>query len=94
MVRKYLCNVNFPKGESMAKRKGVETKAALLQQHFKGDLKKVDEAELDDWCKDNLQKNRDYYSKQYSPWAAEGLSPLDWFDRKIKDREEKLRQAA
>jgi hypothetical protein len=78
----------------MAKRKGVETKAALLQQHFKGDLKKVDEAELDDWCNDNLQKNRDYYSRQYSPWAAEGLSPLDWFDRKIRDREEKLQEAA
>ena len=30
----------------MAKRKGVETKAALLQQHFKGDLKKVDAARV------------------------------------------------
>lgn len=78
----------------MTKRRGVETKSALLQQHFKGDLKKVDEAELDEWSKENTQRNRDRYSLQYSPWEYEGLSPLEWFDRKIRDREEKLQQAA
>ena len=30
----------------MAKRKGIETKAALLQQHFKGELKREDENEF------------------------------------------------
>jgi hypothetical protein len=78
----------------MTKRRGVETKAALLQQHFKGDLKKVDEAELDEWSKENTQRNKNRYNQQYSPWEHEGLSPLEWFDRKIRDREEKLQQAA
>ncbi len=78
----------------MAKRKGIETKAALLQQHFKGDLKKVDEAELGEWSKERLQKNREYFVRQQSPWVAEGLSPLEWFDKNIKDREEKLQKAA
>jgi len=86
--------LTFPNEDNMAKRKGIETKAALLQQHFKGDLKKVDEAELGEWSKENLQQNRDFYAKQYSPWTAEGLSPFDWFDKKIKDREEKLQKAA
>ena len=40
----------------MAKRKGIETKAALLQQHFKGEIQKTDENELGDWSKENIQK--------------------------------------
>ena len=84
----------FYAGENMAKRKGIETKAALLRQHFNGDLKKVDEAELDEWSKDRLQRNREYSIHQTSPWIAEGLSPFEWFDKKIKDREEKLQKAA
>ena len=43
----------------MAKKKGIETKAALLRQHFNGELKKVDEAELGEWSKERIQQNRD-----------------------------------
>lgn len=84
----------FRLGDKMAKRKGIETKAALLRQHFNGDLKKADEAELGEWSKEKLQHNRDMYIRQQSPWVAEGLSPIEWFDKKIKDREERLQKAA
>ena len=56
----------------MAKRKGIETKAALLQQHFKGELQKADENELGEWSHENIQKNRERYMKQHFPWYAEG----------------------
>jgi hypothetical protein len=56
----------------MAKRKGIETKAALLQQHFKGELKREDENELGDWSKENIQKNKERYIRQHFPWIYEG----------------------
>jgi len=56
----------------MAKRKGIETKAALLQQHFKGELRKENENELGDWSNENLKKNRERYMRQHFPWLAEG----------------------
>ena len=56
----------------MAKRKGIETKAALLQQHFKGELKREDENELGEWSHENIQKNRERYMKQHFPWYVEG----------------------
>ena len=59
----------------MAKRKGIETKAALLQQHFKGEHQKADENELGDWSAENLRKNRERYMKQHFPWYAEGYKP-------------------
>ena len=56
----------------MAKRKGIETKAALLHQHFRGELQKADENELGDWSHENLQKNRERYMRQHFPWLMEG----------------------
>jgi len=56
----------------MAKRKGIETKAALLQQHFKGELRKENENELGDWSNENLKKNKERYMRQHFPWLAEG----------------------
>ena len=56
----------------MAKRKGIETKAALLQQHFKGEIQKTDENELGDWSKENIQKNRERSIRQHFPWVYEG----------------------
>jgi hypothetical protein len=56
----------------MAKRKGIETKAALLQQHFKGELRKEAENELGDWSHENIQKNRERYMRQHFPWLVEG----------------------
>lgn len=56
----------------MAKRKGIETKAALLQQHFKGELRKEDENELGDWSQENIKKNRERYMRQHFPWLVEG----------------------
>jgi len=56
----------------MAKRKGIETKAALLQQHFKGELQKADENELGDWSAENLRKNRERYIRENFPWLLEG----------------------
>jgi hypothetical protein len=56
----------------MAKTKGIEKKAALLQQHFKSDLQKADENELGEWSQENLQKNRERYILQHFPWLREG----------------------
>jgi hypothetical protein len=56
----------------MAKRKGIEKKAALLHQHFKGELQKQDENELGEWSHENLQKNREKYLRQNFPWLYEG----------------------
>ena len=56
----------------MAKRKGIETKAAILQQHFKGELRKENENELGDWSAENIQKNRERYMRQHFPWLVEG----------------------
>ena len=56
----------------MAKRKGIATKAALLQQHFKGELQRADENELGDWSQENLKKNRERYMRQHFPWLVEG----------------------
>ena len=56
----------------MAKRKGIETKAALLQQHFKGELRKENENELGDWSNENLKKNKERYMRQHFPWLMEG----------------------
>ena len=56
----------------MAKRKGIESKAALLQQHFKGELQKADENELGEWSHENIQKNRERYMRQHFPWLVEG----------------------
>ena len=56
----------------MAKRKGIETKAALLQQHFKGELRKENENELGDWSNENLKKNKERYMRQHFPWLVEG----------------------
>ena len=55
----------------MAKRKGIETKAALLQQHFKGELRKADENELGEWSHENIQKNRERYIRENFPWLLE-----------------------
>ena len=71
----------------MAKRKGIETKAALLQQHFKGELKEIDENELGDWSKENIQKNRERYIRQHaesvgfeSTFSHDGAGDLSWLE--------------
>ena len=60
------------RGEVMAKKKGIASKAALLQQHFNGELKKENENELGEWSHENLQKNRERYIRQNFPWLYEG----------------------
>lgn len=56
----------------MAKTKGIEKKAAILHQHFKGELKKENENELGEWSQENIQKNREKYIRQHYPWLIEG----------------------
>jgi hypothetical protein len=68
----------------MAKRKGIESKAALLQQHFKGELQKVDENELGDWSKENLAKNRLKMLEKEAPWVLKNMSISDYYDHYIK----------
>jgi hypothetical protein len=56
----------------MAKTKDIRKKAALLKQHFDGELKKENENELGEWSHENLQKNREKYIRQNFPWLYEG----------------------
>lgn len=56
----------------MEKKKGIKTKALLLQKHFKGELKKENENELGDWSNENIQKNRERYLLENFPWVKEG----------------------
>jgi hypothetical protein len=68
-------------GNNMAKKKNIETKTALLRYCFSNKLNKIDEEELDEWFKEQIQQNKNFYTQQQIPWTTERLSCFNWFDR-------------
>ena len=79
----------------MAKR-SMQTKVLQLQSHFKGESneKNVENSnETGDWSPENLAKNRERYYRQNEPWVLEGKTIGQWFDEKIKERNEQLKAA-
>jgi hypothetical protein len=49
--------------------------------------------EIGDWSPENLAKNRERYYRQNEPWVLEGKTIGQWFDEKIKERNEQLQAA-
>jgi hypothetical protein len=72
--------------------KKLKGKVALLQSHFKGELKddNIDQAGTGDWSPENIKRNRERYLKEHSPWVLEGLSVSEYYEKYIKPKQEPL----
>lgn len=72
--------------------KKLKGKVALLQSHFKGELKNEnrDNADTGEWSSENLKRNRERYYKEHAPWVLEGISVSEYYDKYIKPKQEPL----
>lgn len=85
----YLCHDKpLYKGEFMAKKRSLQQKVALLQSHFDGEKKEEDPIESGDWSPENIAKNREKYLRQHEPWVLEKMTCSEWYDLKIKPKQE------
>lgn len=72
-----------------ASKKKLENKVALLQNHFKGKEKEVEDLDSGEWSPENIKRRREAFIRKETPWVLEGMTISEWYESKIKPLQEK-----
>lgn len=72
-----------------ASKKKLENKVALLQDHFKGKGKEVEDLDSGEWSPENIKRRREAVLRKETPWVLEGMTISEWYDKRIKPQQEK-----